>query len=218
MSKLKEKTIYFVRHGESVDNPQPVFQSKHSPLSEKGKEQADKIADRAKNLNFEVIISSPLPRAKETALAISRETGKEIKYSEDLVEVVRPDSIDGAPHTDEEATKINKQAFDSLFGKGEKVLDAENFDDLMLRVDRVLNYLLALPESRVLVAAHGLLIKSIVAKVVLGEHITPESFGNMNKTMSVKNTGITVLKYKSTLSDPVERWRLIVYNDHNHLV
>ena len=32
-----EKTIYFIRHGQSEDNAAPVFQAPDSPLSELGR-------------------------------------------------------------------------------------------------------------------------------------------------------------------------------------
>lgn len=59
-----KKIVYFVRHGQSVDNAAPVFQSVNTPLSEKGQEQAKTLAKRLSELDFESLISSSLQRAK----------------------------------------------------------------------------------------------------------------------------------------------------------
>jgi probable phosphoglycerate mutase len=80
------KIVYFVRHGQSVDNGLPVFQSINSPLSENGNNQAISIANRLSALQFESLISSPIQRAKETAAYISKKTGKKIEYSGLFVE------------------------------------------------------------------------------------------------------------------------------------
>src|SRR5690606_39514058 len=79
------KMVYFVRHGQSVDNASPVFQSIDSPLSEKGRSQAKNIAERLSSVHFETLIASPVQRAKETAQYIAesrseeRRVGKESK-------------------------------------------------------------------------------------------------------------------------------------------
>lgn len=51
------KTVYFVRHGQSVDNISPVFQGEDSDLSEDGIRQADFIAKRVSHLQFDKLIS-----------------------------------------------------------------------------------------------------------------------------------------------------------------
>lgn len=76
MSSKQKKTVYFVRHGQSVDNASPVFQSVDSPLSKKGIAQANSIAERLSVIEFEALIASPVQRAKETAEYISEKTDK----------------------------------------------------------------------------------------------------------------------------------------------
>lgn len=64
MQTSREKTVYFVRHGESEGNVTPVFQTPDSPLSKKGREQAFHIAQRLSRLSFNVLVASPMERAK----------------------------------------------------------------------------------------------------------------------------------------------------------
>ena len=88
--KDAEKIVYFVRHGQSEDNIAPIFQSVDSPLTGEGKRQAQIIAQRAADIPFDALISSPLPRTKETAELISATTGKSIEYVDTLVEAIKP--------------------------------------------------------------------------------------------------------------------------------
>lgn len=90
-----KKTVYIVRHGQSVDNGSPVYQSYDSPLSDKGLRQASTLAERAKHIQFDAIISSPQIRAKQTAEAISLQSGKQIETSDLLIERFKPTSING---------------------------------------------------------------------------------------------------------------------------
>lgn len=103
---IVEKFVYFVRHGQSADNVAPVFQSPDSPLNEKGRKQAESIADRVSKLSFDALIASPFERAKQTAEAIVKATGKKAEYSDLFVERVKPSYINGKPYTDEKANTL----------------------------------------------------------------------------------------------------------------
>ena len=72
------KTVYFVRHGQAIHN---VAKDKHTgpgnpyldpalvdaPLTPLGREQAQKLRETAAALAVEVVITSPMLRAAETA-------------------------------------------------------------------------------------------------------------------------------------------------------
>jgi broad specificity phosphatase PhoE len=67
--------ITFLRHGESVGNAQGYYQGQHDfPLTEKGIEQAYTLSQlwRYENKNFELVITSPLTRALQTAEILSQ--------------------------------------------------------------------------------------------------------------------------------------------------
>ena len=71
--------LFFVRHGESADNRDGVIQGwTNSELSELGREQAAEIAARLGAKNIDLIISSDLTRARETAEIIGAKLGREI--------------------------------------------------------------------------------------------------------------------------------------------
>jgi broad specificity phosphatase PhoE len=210
------KVVYFVRHGESIANISPVFQSPDSPLSERGCEQAKAIAERASKISFEAFIASPLERTRETADYIAKVVNKEPEYSELFVERAKPKSLNGKPHSDKEAHMLWKEWTESLYVSGVRVADGENFDDLVLRADRALAFLKATPERSILVVTHGYFLRTIMARVLLGDFLTGEAHRRFQRGASMENTGLSVLRYEGT-SEENMRWRLWVYNDHAHL-
>jgi len=63
--------IFLVRHGETEWNRIGRFQGRNDqPLNERGRKQAQALAEALKNENFKAIYSSPLPRSLETAQLI----------------------------------------------------------------------------------------------------------------------------------------------------
>jgi len=87
------RTLYLIRHGESDRDSDRMFGSPRGeqwdpPLSAKGREQADLLANRllAMDLDPFVIGASPMRRARETAEAFAKRAGRDIEFHEDLVE------------------------------------------------------------------------------------------------------------------------------------
>ena len=89
MTKKKKNvvTIYIVRHGESESNvfaqenpekPASHFGESGSSLTQKGREQAQKVAQRLQDVSFAAVFSSHLARAKETAEIIAQGRDLEI--------------------------------------------------------------------------------------------------------------------------------------------
>lgn len=58
--------IYLVRHGEVLHNALKQYNTIDEDLNEKGIKQAEELRDKIKNMEFDVIISSPLVRARHT--------------------------------------------------------------------------------------------------------------------------------------------------------
>lgn len=60
--------LYVVRHGETIWNVEKRVQGiTDIPLTDKGRNEAKELQDLIKSLNIDVVISSPLERARETA-------------------------------------------------------------------------------------------------------------------------------------------------------
>lgn len=215
------KIVYLVRHGESEANAVPVFQSNDSPLSEKGKQQAERIAERASALSFGALISSPLPRARDTAERISRLSERDVEYSDLFRERNKPASTVDKLHADAEAHSTFKAWEESLFTPGLRVEDGENFDELVDRAEQALAYLAERPEPAILVVTHGFFLRTLVAKAIFGTALTGETLRHFTRHTRTENTGITALRkfsaYDGSSIDLNDDWHLWIFNDHAHL-
>lgn len=216
MDKSKvEKIVYFVRHGQSEGNISPVFQPLESPLTDTGRKQAELIAERVSKLNFEILISSPLARAKETAEKIAIKTGKEPELSDLFRERTKPTRVAGKSRDDEEASNLWDEWVKSLYTSGLRAEDGENFDDLIIRADKALDFLKNKTEKKIVVVTHGFFLRTMIARVVMGESLTSVAFKSFQARVSMENTGLSVLTYGKTFEGPA--WCLWIYNDHAHL-
>jgi broad specificity phosphatase PhoE len=109
------KTVYFVRHGETDNNAAKVYQDGFSKLSEKGKRQAEVVAERFTRIPVDVVISSDMDRALETAQFIAKRVDKELILSSLFREMLRPSVIWNRSHSDPEVKTI-RQFTDDNFG------------------------------------------------------------------------------------------------------
>jgi broad specificity phosphatase PhoE len=66
------------------------------------------------------------------------------------------------------------------------------------------------------VVTHGYFLQTIIARILIGESLTGDSFFRFQKSASMENTGITVIRYQSSF-EQTDSWRLWIYNDHAHL-
>ena len=70
--------IIIVRHGQTVSNSEHKFDGQQdTPLSPLGRKQIDELSKKLKTIKFDLIVSSPLSRARNTANAIANEQNYE---------------------------------------------------------------------------------------------------------------------------------------------
>jgi 2,3-bisphosphoglycerate-dependent phosphoglycerate mutase len=211
-----EKTVYFVRHAQSVDNAAPVFQSLESPLSETGLRQARLIAARVSKLSFEALIASPLRRAKETAAIIAQAAGMAPEYSELFVERIRTPLIGGKPYNDKEASALWQGWQKDFYTPGIRMADGESFGDIIERADAALAFLKARTERSLVVVTHGYFARTIIARILLGDLLSGELFQRFQRLTSMENTALTILRYHGAFEEE-PCWRLWTHNDCAHL-
>lgn len=216
MTDPKEKTVYFVRHGQSVDNTAPVFQGANTPLSITGIRQAETTAERLAQLEFEALISSPLPRARQTTELIAKATNKEPVFNELFVERIKPSQIDGQAWGDEANEKLFREWQDSLFSHDKRTADGENFLDLVMRADSALQYLTDRPEQRIVVVTHGFFLTAIIARAICGTGLTPQLLKGFQLNTMLGNASISTLRYVNDRHDANYVWRLWAFNDLTH--
>lgn len=141
------KTIYFVRHGQSQANVDKIFAGSRvdSPLTSQGLEQADLTAKALRGKQFNLIVSSPLIRAKMTAERIAVKLGY---TGEILLEPLLTERDFGA---------ASGKLWDEVGGK----VDDENVDgletaaQLASRIQKILHWFHEVPGEHILVVGHG---------------------------------------------------------------
>lgn len=142
------KVVYFVRHGQSRANIEEVFAGSRYdvPLTDTGFDEAKATGAALRSKPIDVIVSSPLKRAKQTAESIAREIGYN---SELLFEPMLKERDFG------EATGMPWSS-----GIGERVdagniKDLETIEQLADRMRRVLEWFKMVPGTHILVVGHG---------------------------------------------------------------
>ena len=80
--------LYFVRHRESEANTRRVISNRESPfgLTDLGRQQANTLADKLKDIPITAIFSSPVLRARETADILSQSLRQPYQVTEALRE------------------------------------------------------------------------------------------------------------------------------------
>ena len=88
--------LYLIRHAQSEANAKGIQQGQEidSPLTKLGKSQAKKLANRLKDEKIDLIYSSDLNRAKETAKEINRFHDLDIKYDKRIRELAKGENIE----------------------------------------------------------------------------------------------------------------------------
>jgi phosphohistidine phosphatase len=81
--------LFLVRHAHAVDGTPDELR----PLSDQGREQARELAARLAATLPDVVLSSPLLRARETADAIARASGAPLRVDDRLAPGASADSL-----------------------------------------------------------------------------------------------------------------------------
>jgi broad specificity phosphatase PhoE len=130
---VKPTTFYFVRHGESVGNAARVFTGQtDSPLTERGRRQAETIADELAKVKFDRIVTSDLSRTRDTAQAIAKRHGLPVEVFPELREIdvgertgSSFDEIKGLPNWSDDGFVAwpGGETFDHVVGRVRGVID-----------------------------------------------------------------------------------------------
>lgn len=203
--------LYLIRHGESVANINDLYHFPDTPLSGEGKKQSEIIAQRISKLPIDIIYSSDLLRASQTAMAISEKTGKQIEFTPLLREFRKPSKLWGKSDDYSESktyVKLQKENFNNPNWKWE---DDESYNDLKIRATKILKmFSIKHHDKQIVVVCHGAIIKMIAAVAIIEGELTPQVFWNFWHNLWIKNTGVTVLEYKN------HKWTLLTWNDVSH--
>jgi broad specificity phosphatase PhoE len=89
------KTVYLIRHGQTEANTGGPYFGDRDKLTTEGRAQAGKVAERCTKLPLEVILSSTMDRAVETAAIIANACGISHESFDEFKESREPASLHG---------------------------------------------------------------------------------------------------------------------------
>lgn len=187
--------IYITRHGQNEDNANGILNGHRDlPLTEIGKNQAQEIAEKIKNagLVFDVVLSSPLIRALDTAKVIC-------KVNNFPPAEIMPDLIerDFGAMTGVKQSQIEELCSPDII-KTDTITyfltakNAETFPELKSRANKILNKLeQKYPSAKnILLVTHGDFGKMIFASYYnldWKDALTDFHFGNSDLLLLSKN-------------------------------
>jgi len=176
----------------------------NSELSELGRAQARALGKRMRNERFDVLYSSDLLRAHQTAQAIADETGHEILPDVRLRE--RAFGIfEGLTHT--EMKERNPEEY-VLFRKRDPDYSVPGGETPRQFYERSLACFHELaarhPGARVVVVAHGLILDTLY-RAAHGHDLTA------SRTLELINASLNVFHHAN------DGWRMIAWGDRAHL-
>lgn len=156
--------IYLTRHGQTLWNIEKRLQGRgNSPLTEEGIERAKELRDRIKDINIDIIYSSPIERAFSTANIIKGDKNIEVVTEDGLMEMCFGD-YEG--RITDEVKKENPNWDISLIMKGNIDLAApngENLTEVRERVAKTMNKIIEENRGKtILIVAHGITLKALM--------------------------------------------------------
>lgn len=201
--------ITLLRHGESVGNAESRWQGQADyPLTDTGRSQARALAERWKReqVSFELVISSPLLRARETAEIIGQVL--DLKTEFDPLWLERDNGEFSGLTSHEVRHNFRHSPFTTPYDP--VGVDGEGDWELFLRAGQALQNLLKREPAKYLIVSHGGLLNQFMHAVV---GVTPQA-NNAGTRFRFGNTAFAQLMY----FPHQHRWAIDKLNDHAHWI
>lgn len=185
----------FIRHGSTAWNKERRAQgSSNIPLDQDGIRDAESLADRIKGEEWDVIYSSDLVRAMQTAEIVARNLQVEEVFLDSRLQEVNGGQIEGTT----ESERIEK------WGEDWRDLDL-GIEPREMVIKRALSFIEEVTEKHkdqnVLVVSHGSYIR----------HVLRELVKDLKMEDHLENTSVSTVKVRDGL------WECELYNCTKHL-
>ncbi len=199
------KKIYLIRHGETEWNVSRKIQGhKDIPLTDTGIKQANLIADRLMSEDIDIIYSSDLKRAYDTAKIIGDKIGLEPNPRKEFREINF--GIWEGLYNDKIGLEYGEEIY--LWRKEPeklKIEGGETLKEVQLRAMRELESIMNMNQDKnILIVSHGVTIKTMILGIL-----------DMNlfyfKNLTIDNVSLTIIEFREYNKV------LKVLNDTSHL-
>lgn len=189
--------LYLVRHGETDHNRQSIMQGRgvDSVLNANGEAQAHALARRLADVPFDVVYSSTLRRAKQTAdIVAEMHQPIDVHHLSDLEEISWG-VLEGEHPSDERDEQLGRVkgkwrqgVFDVAVEDGESALDVQ------ARAMRAVNHILKREAGKtVLVVTHGRYLRVLLASILSQyglERMDEVEHGNTSVNRVIHDEGV----------------------------
>ncbi|MGN0609235.1 MAG: histidine phosphatase family protein [Oscillospiraceae bacterium] len=199
--------IYFVRHAEAMGNVREFFQGRiDCDISEKGAKQLEKLAERFKTVDYDVIYSSPLIRTMKTAEAVNSRLKLPIIKDERLIEI-NGGVWEGRKWTEiaekypkeHDTWKNNMKAFE--------IEDGETMTEVYERMKAAVTDIADKNRGKtVVIVSHGCALRNYLSFAEFG---SPDGLSEVGWS---DNTAVSLIEYDDDLTPTI-----IYKNDSSHL-
>ena len=198
--------LIFVRHAEAEGNKIRRFHGwTDSALTERGHLQAQRVAERLKDIPIDMIFSSSLQRTKQTAGYISKVKNLPVNLSDQLKEI---HGGDWEGLTWNELEERWPEAYDMWDNRPHlhKMPNGESVVELQQRaLDEIMKIINQNQGKNICIVTHGTLIRSVIC------HFRACTLEEMINVAWCDNTGITIVDFENDV------FTVVVEGDSSHL-
>ena len=207
--------VFFVLHGESEGNTGPNWPTDDTPLTLRGQLQSREVAKRLSGAAPDVILSSPMRRAVQTAEIIASTVRLRSEHHELFTERRLPSSVTGHPIADEFVAAACRTIDENFHVPGFHMLDEEVFNEIASRANQALAYLAARPEPTIIVVTHGFILRVILSQVLFEGKVSGRDCVSVVRRFCADLAAISFVEYDTR--SRYSTWRIRFWNDISHL-
>ena len=194
--------LWLIRHGEKGSVAGEVASIE---LTGKGRRQADLVGKRLKHEHIDIIFSSTMTRAKQTAFVINKHINVPIEYREALREI----DMGECDSKGWEYVRTNYPDFIATFEKREIDVPypkGECGNDVWIRAGDVIEEIKSLRLENIAIVSHGGTIRAIISGVLRLPQAKRFSLGS-----PLEHCSISCIQFVNN------QYNLHIFNDYFHL-
>lgn len=199
--------IYCVRHAEAMGNVNEFFQGRtDTDISPKGEKQLARLAERFKDIDFDIIYSSPLKRTRATAAAVNKYHTAEVIIDDRLIEI-NGGVWEGVKWADIPTLYPEEHKLWTDKMEDFRIKDGEAMTEVYERMSRAVDEIAAKnPGKKVVVVSHGCALRNYLC------YANGDSIDKLAEVGWSDNTAVSCVEY-----DDNGHRKLIFKNDSSHL-
>lgn len=199
--------IYLIRHGKTIDAVNDITQNEFSDLHKDHLGLLENTKNFLKEVQFDYIYSSPYKRTKSTAKILFE--NRDYEVLDYIYEYIGPKEHQGK-------NREYKRIYWEVTYKDDKYLsdwkpgEGESFNEILIRVDRLIYLLKRQKNNNIAVIGHGGFFMHFLGRVLFRDLYTPKIYHDfLLHNFSVNNGGF----YKYILKDQEIHFESMVRNE-----